>query len=102
MSAGSHVQKVLKALLVCQVSARQAPLAIESRCVKISPMVKSVDRSITEQNNTSLADIGPILAIVPAYNEDRFIGSVVLKARAFVDQVIVVDDGSTDETAIIA
>lgn len=42
------------------------------------------------------------MAVIPAHNEDRFIGSVVLKTRQYVDQVIVVDDGSTDETAAIA
>ncbi|MEP7284921.1 MAG: glycosyltransferase family 2 protein [Chloroflexota bacterium] len=47
-------------------------------------------------------DRGPILAVIPAYNEDRFIASVVLKARKFVDEVIVVDDGSSDETAALA
>lgn len=43
-----------------------------------------------------------VIAAIPCYNEDRFIGSVVLKAREFVERVIVVDDGSTDETAKIA
>jgi glycosyltransferase involved in cell wall biosynthesis len=42
------------------------------------------------------------VAVIPAYNEDRFIGSVVLKARRYVDVVIVVDDGSTDATGEIA
>jgi len=40
--------------------------------------------------------------VIAAYNEDRFIGSVVLKSRRHVDRVIVVDDGSTDDTARIA
>jgi glycosyltransferase involved in cell wall biosynthesis len=43
-----------------------------------------------------------ILALVPAYNEERFIASVVLKARRYAAQVIVIDDGSTDETAALA
>jgi glycosyltransferase involved in cell wall biosynthesis len=42
------------------------------------------------------------VAIIPAYNEERFIGSVVLQTRSLVDMVIVVDDGSTDNTAEIA
>jgi len=44
----------------------------------------------------------PIVAVIPALNEERFIGSVVLRARKHVDTVIVVDDGSADETAQIA
>jgi len=43
-----------------------------------------------------------ITAIVPAYNEELTIGSVVISASEFVDHVIVVDDGSTDHTAEIA
>ncbi len=43
-----------------------------------------------------------LIAIIPAYNEERFIGSVVLKARKYVDAVMVVDDGSRDLTAEIA
>jgi glycosyltransferase involved in cell wall biosynthesis len=44
----------------------------------------------------------PVVAVIPAYNEERYIGSVVLKTRKQVDTVIVVDDGSTDLTAEIA
>ena len=42
------------------------------------------------------------VAVIPAYNEERFIGSVVLRARQYTDAVIVVDDGSADATAEIA
>ena len=40
-----------------------------------------------------------ILAVIPAYNEGTRIGAVVQSAKQSVDGVIVVDDGSTDETA---
>lgn len=39
---------------------------------------------------------------MPAFNEEKYIGSLVLKTRQYVDQVIVVDDGSTDNTVEIA
>ncbi|MDH7508573.1 MAG: glycosyltransferase family 2 protein [Methanomassiliicoccales archaeon] len=43
-----------------------------------------------------------IVALIPAYNEELTIGSVVLETRRYVDEVIVVDDGSSDATAEIA
>jgi glycosyltransferase involved in cell wall biosynthesis len=43
-----------------------------------------------------------IVVLIPAYNEERCIGSVVLKARKFADVVLVVDDGSSDVTADVA
>jgi len=43
-----------------------------------------------------------VLAGIPAYNEASYVGSIVLQARQYVDEVIVADDGSTDTTAKIA
>jgi glycosyltransferase involved in cell wall biosynthesis len=40
-----------------------------------------------------------VFAIVPAYNEEKAIGSVVRNLFMHVDTVVVVDDGSTDATA---
>lgn len=43
-----------------------------------------------------------ITAVLPAYNEELCISSVILGSKKYVDRVIVVDDGSTDNTAEIA
>jgi glycosyltransferase involved in cell wall biosynthesis len=43
-----------------------------------------------------------ITAILPAYNEEVSIGSIVLHTRQHADRVIVVDDGSIDRTAELA
>ena len=43
-----------------------------------------------------------IVAGIPAFNEEKYIAKVVLKASKYVDEVIVVDDGSTDMTGEIA
>ncbi len=43
-----------------------------------------------------------VIALIPAFNEAAHIAAVVDKARAYVDKVIVIDDGSTDQTAQVA
>ncbi len=43
-----------------------------------------------------------VLAAVPCYNEEATIGSVILKAKRHVDEVLVIDDGSRDDTARVA
>ena len=42
------------------------------------------------------------VAVVPAYDEAATIGPVVEETREYVDRVVVVDDGSTDDTAEVA
>ena len=43
-----------------------------------------------------------LVVVIPAFNEERMIGSVILRTRKYADAIIVVDDGSTDATAEIA
>jgi len=43
-----------------------------------------------------------VVAVIPAYNEEKRITTVVHGTQQFVDRVIVVDDGSTDATPLVA
>jgi len=43
-----------------------------------------------------------VIVAMPAFNEERYIGTMVLKARQYSGEVMVVDDGSTDGTAKIS
>jgi hypothetical protein len=43
-----------------------------------------------------------IVACIPAFNEEKTIGKVVLQAQRYVNKIIVCDDGSTDMTGEIA
>ena len=43
-----------------------------------------------------------IIAGLPMYNEEETIGTVVTMTKDFVDEVICVDDGSSDSSARIA
>ncbi|MCE5359394.1 MAG: glycosyltransferase family 2 protein [Acidithiobacillus sp.] len=56
----------------------------------------------SREATTSLSKHGLIIAVIPAFNEARFIASVVITARQHADVVLVVDDGSTDQTAFLA
>ncbi len=46
-----------------------------------------------------MAFMKKIVAVIPAYNAAKTIVQVVKRSRKFVDRVVVVDDGSKDETA---
>jgi len=43
-----------------------------------------------------------IVAGIPAYNEEKSIAKIIIRALAHVDKVLVIDDGSSDATADIA
>ncbi len=43
-----------------------------------------------------------VIAVIPAYNEAKRIASVVENTSNFVDTVVVVDDSSSDATAVVA
>ncbi|MBI5680869.1 MAG: glycosyltransferase family 2 protein [Methanobacterium sp.] len=43
-----------------------------------------------------------VTVLIPAYNEEISLGSIVLSAKKYADTIIVVDDGSSDRTSEIA
>ena len=43
-----------------------------------------------------------IIAVIPCLNEAAYIGDVVGKAIKYVDCVLVIDDGSNDDTSEVA
>jgi glycosyltransferase involved in cell wall biosynthesis len=64
-----------------------------------------VPASLGAQAETAPPRVPAVSVVIPAYNAERTIGRVLeaLGAQdAPVDEVIVVDDGSTDATAEIA
>jgi len=42
---------------------------------------------------------GKVIVALPAFNEEKYIASIVGKATGYADMVVVLDDGSTDSTA---
>jgi glycosyltransferase involved in cell wall biosynthesis len=55
-----------------------------------------------EQTGALARDRQTTAAVIPAFNEEKHIGDVVRRTREQLDHVLVVDDGSSDETAGLA
>ncbi|MFZ2497803.1 glycosyltransferase family 2 protein [Methanosarcina sp.] len=69
------------------------------------PLTGSSARCITKNEEQSCGrGTSPqnITVILPAYNEEVSIGSIVILSKYYADHVIVVDDGSSDRTAALA
>lgn len=63
------------------------------------------DRREVYLSDSSSLDEPPVhrtLVAIPCFNESKTIGSVVLKAKQYVDEVVVIDDGCTDDTVKVA
>src|SRR3989338_5449755 len=43
-----------------------------------------------------------VVAVIPAYNEEKKVGEVVSALLPYVSEVIVIDDGSSDSTSTVA
>lgn len=59
--------------------------------------LKMTDATVAEQRQHPKT-----IAAIPCFNEELYIGSVVLKTKDYVDQVVVIDDGCSDKTALVA
>jgi glycosyltransferase involved in cell wall biosynthesis len=58
--------------------------------------INNLNRTVETNDDRSIA------VVIPAHNEERFIGSLVIQTLQFTERVIVVDDGSEDHTAAVA
>jgi len=62
----------------------------------MEPITNNSDQSITNKRNAV------IMAIIPAYDESKNIAKIVSETAKYVTSIIVVDDGSHDNTAELA
>ncbi len=76
---------------------------------KLCGITRSAERVWPCKPPTGLQDLASpkrackkVVAVVPAYNESHYIQSAVRAIKKFVDDVIVVDDGSNDDCGALA
>lgn len=63
-----------------------------------SPKFVTPSRLKDQQSDKSLS----VVALIPAFNESRNISHIIEKVKQYVTSVIVIDDGSNDNTASLA
>jgi hypothetical protein len=86
----SHASATLLALALGQTLLNTGIVAyVATRSSYIPPPLPPIPKAKT-------------VALIPAYNEEQNIATVIKEAKNHVDLVIVVDDGSTDNTALEA
>lgn len=66
--------------------------------IKMSEQI--LEKKTNEQSNQKLKQ--KIIAVIPAYNEEKYIQKVIEETKKYVDDVIVVDDASKDKTNQLA
>src|SRR4051812_11660821 len=54
---------------------------------------------MSDLEGATAPDRSGIAAIIPAFHEEKHVADVVRRTRAFLNNVLVVDDGSTDQTS---
>lgn len=79
--------------------AEASPIDYERSTEKL---VESEAFSIDSVQQSGGGQSQPRIAAIPAYNEASTIGDVVREATDHADEVLVVDDGSNDDTASVA
>ena len=57
---------------------------------------------LVEKGKSALLRDADLVAVIPAYNEEKSIAKVILQTWPYADRIVVCDDGSTDDTAFIA
>jgi glycosyltransferase involved in cell wall biosynthesis len=65
-------------------------------------MSSVIQHTNTKTETSSQIGLKTVVVIIPAYNEAKAIGQVVLAMHRYASTVLVVDDGSSDNTAAIA
>lgn len=54
----------------------------------------------THRENSSMLQCAKVLIGIPVYNEQRYVNDVLSKVLRYSNDVLVIDDGSTDETPL--